>query len=337
MQQITISYKTILFTVFLLIGLYVLFEIRLVILLWFISFILATALNPFVNILETISIPRAIGVAITVLFTLFIVSLIVAGVVPTFVEQSSVLLKNLERFIPQLEIFELDSDFFSAQFERYSQTALNLLGIALGAFSNLFVIFSMFVLTVYMMIERQKVPSHLKKIFQNREREKKYLHLLETIEIRLGGWVRGEVALMVIVGTATFLGLYVLGVPFALPLALLAGLLELIPNVGPTLSAIPAIIIGLTVSPAVAIGVLILYVAIQQLESNFIVPMVMKQSVGINPIITLMLIMVGLTLGGVLGALLAVPLYISAEIVIKFMYQQSRPKKTNGLTGGVNT
>ena len=121
---------------------------------------------------------------------------------------------------------------------------------------------------------------------------------------------------MTVVGLLTFIGLNLIGIRYALALAVLAGLLEAIPNLGPTISSIPAILLGFAVSPVMGVTALALYFIIQQLENNLIVPVVMKKAVGLNPIITLIALIVGGKIAGVLGVILAVPTTIFIETVL---------------------
>ena len=102
---------------------------------------------------------------------------------------------------------------------------------------------------------------------------------------------------------------------FALPLAVAAGILEIIPTAGPILASIPAIIVALTVSPTLALVVAISYFIIQIIENNILVPKIMERSVGLNPVVVILAILVGGTLMGVVGALLAIP-FLSALIII---------------------
>jgi len=121
------------------------------------------------------------------------------------------------------------------------------------------------------------------------------------------------------IGLMSYVGLSLFGIEYALPLAILAGLLEIIPIVGPIISAIPAIIIALTISPSpfLAIAVAILYFIIQQFENHIIVPMIMKQAVGIPPVITILAILIGGRLAGISGALLSIPIFICLHILFQ--------------------
>ena len=120
--------------------------------------------------------------------------------------------------------------------------------------------------------------------------------------------------LMTSIGLLTYIGLSILGVPFALSLAFLAGLLEIVPIIGPIMSAIPAFIVASSASSFLGLGTLVLYLIIQQLENNLIVPYIMNKAVGIHPITTLIALSIGGTLGGILGAILAVPVALIIEL-----------------------
>jgi len=108
---------------------------------------------------------------------------------------------------------------------------------------------------------------------------------------------------------------------------LLAGVLEIIPNIGPTLSAIPAILAGLAVSPLMGLAVAALYFLVQQLENNIIVPQVMKRGAGVNPLLTVLGLIAGFKLGGTLGAVLAVPFIILMETILKEVFLSDDFKK----------
>ncbi|HHH14267.1 MAG TPA: AI-2E family transporter, partial [candidate division WWE3 bacterium] len=118
------------------------------------------------------------------------------------------------------------------------------------------------------------------------------------------------------------IGLVALGVNYALSLALIAGILEIVPIIGPIIATIPALIVGFAVSPIKGLGVLGLYILIQQLENNLIVPKVMQKAVGFNPLITMTAILIGGSLFGVLGALLSIPVTIIIVILFKHLYRK---------------
>ena len=130
---------------------------------------------------------------------------------------------------------------------------------------------------------------------------------------------------MLLIGIVTYFGLLLLGVPYPLALAVIAGLLEVIPILGPIISVIPAVIVAWSlVSPISAVGVIGLYILIQQLESNLIVPKVMQKVIGFNPLVTLIGFMIGAKLLGLTGAILAIPLTIIFIEVSKYILNIER-------------
>lgn len=316
MNKIEISPKTIFYTILMLIGFYIAYRLLSVFLLVFIAFILATAINPLVNAMNRKKLPRILAIFFSFVLVIGIVVLVFAGIIPTMIEQTGVLASSLIQLLNDNHLLDIDQNTITSQIQTISSSMINVLKIALGAASNIIALFSLLVMTFYMLIERPNLEKYLRNFLHDGEKERKYLRVVEAVETRLGGWVRGELLLMVIVGTLTYIGLSAIQIPFALPLALLAGLLELVPNLGPTIAAVPAALIGLTISMPVAIGTIIVSIAVQQLENNIIVPLVMRSSTGLRPIVTLICLMVGVTIGGVGGAILAVPTFITIQTIV---------------------
>lgn len=145
------------------------------------------------------------------------------------------------------------------------------------------------------------------------------------IETRLGLWVRGQLILMGAMGAATAVAYSLLGLPGALLLGLIAALTEAIPIVGPLLGAIPAILVAATVSPELALVVALIYLVLQLVEGNVLVPLVMRNTIGISPLLVIVSLLIGAEVGGLLGAFLAVPLAASAEIVLSRLQARETP------------
>lgn len=316
-RKIDISQKTIIFAVVLILSLWFLYQIRSIIVLLFIAFILMTAVNPLVKIAKKIKLPTIVVMLIVYFGLIALISTVIASLVPAVVQQTKDITLKLPTYMHNLE------DIFNAQFDPnviggyLNSIPSNLLKIAAGAFSNIMNILALFFMSYYLVLERPHLHRYLTRFFENHDAEARAEALVLAVERQVGGWVRGELLLMVIIGVLTYAGLALLGVPYALPLAVLAGLLEAVPNLGPTMAAIPAILIGLTVSPVIALGTLILSIIIQQLENNLIVPKVMQSATGTEPLVTIVVLLIGFTLGGVTGAILSMPIYLTVQTVIK--------------------
>ncbi len=164
--------------------------------------------------------------------------------------------------------------------------------------------------------------TQLKLLLKSNYEKKLITKLIREVDQKVGNWAKAQLFLMFIIGVVTFIGLTIMKMPYALVLATIAGLLEIIPNLGPTLSAIPAIFIALiTGGISKAILIIFLYFIIQQLENNLIVPHLMGSVANTHPLITILLIMTGQFLFGPTGAVLSIPFYITISAVIK-TYQQ---------------
>lgn len=165
-----------------------------------------------------------------------------------------------------------------------------------------------------MLIDRNRIGKSVPGLLPENYKEKGIL-TIHLVEEKLGAWLRGQVILSLSIGLITWIALTILGIPFALPLAILAGFLEIIPTLGPIIAAIPATIVALAISPVMALTVIGVYTGIQIAENNFLVPKIMQKAVGLNPVVIIIAILIGGNLMGVAGALLSIP-FASAAIII---------------------
>lgn len=313
-RKIEISYRTIIFTVVFLLLLWLLYQIREVILALFISLILMSSLNTSVEKLEKFKIPRPVAIIVFYLLFLAILVLAVIVIVPQLIEQTSSLISQIPEFFRQFKILGIDEKVITSQLSQFSAIPANLIQFIVGFFSNIITIFGMAVITFYLLLERKNLDRHLVNLF-GEGKEQKIGKTIDRIEEKLGGWVRGELLLMTFVGILSYVGFRIIGLEFALPLAILAFLFEIIPNIGPTLSSIPAIIIGLTISPAHALVVAGWCFLVQQVENSILVPRVMKKAVGVNPLVSILSLAVGLKIAGIGGAILAIPTFLVLQVI----------------------
>jgi len=137
------------------------------------------------------------------------------------------------------------------------------------------------------------------------------------LEKRLGGWARGELTLMILVGVLNFIALTILKIPFALPIAILSGILEIVPYLGPVIGAIPGVMIGFGISPLTGLGAALAAFLIQQFEGYVFVPKVMEKSVGVSPVITIIALSIGGRVAGILGVVISVPVVITIHVLLK--------------------
>lgn len=209
---------------------------------------------------------------------------------------------------------------------RVGDTVNVALTIISGTFSRIFTFFTLLVISFYLMLDRPNLYKKAMWVTRDKKQVEEFRLFLDSLEMQLGGWVRGQLVLMVVIGVITFIGLSLLGVPYALPLAILAGLLEIIPNLGPTLAAFPAIVLAyLYFGPVIALATVIFYLVVQQIENNLIVPKIMKDNVDVNPLVAIVTILIGLEVGGVVGAVLAIPSYIIFRTIYGIWFRHNLP------------
>lgn len=290
----------------------------------FIATIIALGLEPGVEYLNRKKISR--GAAVAIVYVAFIISLIGISVFAfsPIVDESKALGRNFGTYlenisnIPELEGYSVNiNDEIT---KRVSSIGSQAVQTTISAFSGLLMSVTVLVLTAYLLLDFENVRKNLLSLVPKPNRENA-AKILTKIEVKLGMWLRGQIALMVIIGVVTYVGLSILDVNYALPLAVIAALLEIVPIIGPIISVVPALIVGFGDSSFKGIGVLGLYIIIQQLENNFVVPKIMQKAVGMNPLVTMIAILIGGNLLGILGAVIAVPVTLIAQTIIKSAYK----------------
>ena len=310
-------------------------QLKGLIFLIFSAYLLMLALQkPIRALIKYTHLPRVAAVFITYVLFVAIVTLLVALALPALSKELQSLtifiggwaaelgwLKELSEFNFTLaevgEIFNRVSFSFSAIW--------NFIG---GTFNTLVNTILLFVISIHFSLGHQ---DFYKKVYWLTDDERKVTRMQKFIlrlEKDLGGWVVGQVILMFLIGALSFLGLRILGVPYALPLGILAGLLEIVPNIGPTVAAVPAIIFAFALPQSGTSGLVlglqtsVFAFVIQQLENMFVVPAVMKNTADVDPLVSIILVVAGVELFGVLGALLAIPFYIVLRTSYSFWFKR---------------
>lgn len=329
-KKVEISHRTIIFTVIFLLSLWLLYYLRSVLVTLFLAVILMAALSPLVERLHKWRIPRALSIVFVYILIFVIIGFTIAGIVPPLVEQTQNLFSNFPSYMESLRWLGVDQNMIYSQINQISSTLGSISGgiikTATGFFQNLIGLVVLMVISFYLVLERNNLDKYLLRFFGENVANNG-VRVFNKIEKRLGGWVRAELLLMLIIGVLSYIGLSLLGVDYALPLAILAGFLEIIPSIGPFISAIPAVLVGLLVSPLMALAVAALYFLVQQLENNLIVPQVMARECGLNPLITIIALIIGFKLGGVPGAILSVPVVILLEVILTEISSSEKFKK----------
>lgn len=340
--------KFIVITLLLLLLAAFLYEIRDILIIFFVSLLFAAALDPMVDALERRKIPRALGVVIIYIAVLLLLGLVVSNLLPIVANEVSQLatkaqdfvsniLKGdtplpafLERFRPVLKRYLEGVDI--SQVGNYKDVLLNIANklsdVAGNVFNAVIVIFNGFfntilvlVITFLMTVDEKGIDKFILSLFPAR-------HALyikqksDAIKEKMGYWLRGQIVLCIVVGLLVYIGFFIIGlftknVEYAATIALVAGFTELIPYVGPFLAWLIALPIVANQSLMLIVWMTLLMYIVQVLENNVIVPIVMHRATGISPIFVMFAMLVGFSFLGILGMILAVPVATAVSIFVK--------------------
>lgn len=294
------------------------------------ALLLAAIINPLADWFEHRRIPRGLAVMIIYIVLLALVGLIVVVLVPPIVAEFSDFSRNLPAHLQGLKTTYANFLSTTSELGLADETIQGIgdlgntvgKGVA-GFFATVASVVGSFVSAIlilvfafYLVIEK----GNLKDMISFAVPAKYHASLasyFNQISGKISSWVRGQLLIGLIMGVMVYAGLSILGVKYALIIGLLAAFLEFIPYIGPIISAVPAIILGLTDSPFKAVSVVVLFWVANRIENDILIPKIMKHATGLNPVITLIAVAVGFKLGGVLGVILAVPTAISLGILIK--------------------
>lgn len=298
---------------------YLLFLIRDILILIFIAGILVAAFAPIINKWS-----KKIGKTLSILILVLLIIGGIAGftylIVPPFITQTKQLIAGLPEFANSFSIIRsyLPSieKGLSALTESLGGITGSFISITTSVVGAIVAFFTVLVLTIYFLIDEQVFTRFLSTVIPKSKKEG-VTSLIRKISAKIGEWLRGQLLLGIIIGIIVYIGLTIIGVKYALALAVISGVLEILPIVGPIISGTLAALISLSISPITALIVVVFYVLLQQLENNFIVPKVMSKAVGLPPAIIIIAILIGGKLLGVIGALLAVPMIAIIYVVFQ--------------------
>lgn len=316
-RKIEISHRTVVFTALFLLLLWFVYLIKDILLGFFIALLIMAILNPIVTRLSKYKVPRTLSILVVYLFTLGLIGVTLASVLPPLIDQTTNFVNILPNFIDNLGIpLVLSEQILNDLFAQLGNLPGQLAKLTISVFSNIIGVLTVLIFAFYLLLARDKLDYHLGSFFGSKRR-KQVGKVIDLLEKRLGGWARGQLSLMLVVGASTYIGLRLLGIPFALPLSILAGLLEIIPYIGPIMAAIPAVLIGFGISPIIGLATAALTFLIQQMENLIFVPTIMKKSAGVSPIASLLALAIGFRLAGMVGVIISIPVFITSQVIVE--------------------
>ncbi len=297
--------------------------------------VIAFAIEPLAHKLRTYGVPRAVSVIVVYLAFISVLALAVTMILPILAEQTIQLssqipevIQGLEERVGAIPGFDSESvvpriqDSLSSIGNNITNLSTAILQQTRSIFSGALSLVLVFIIAFYLVIEEDALKKMFRFIIPRQHMA--YVELmLDRIQTKLGRWVLAQLFLGLVIGLAVGLGLWAIGVKYALALGLIAGLLEIFPVIGPMISGILGILIALSQSFTLGLLALVLYIIIQQAENHILIPGIMRKATGLNPIVTLIAVLLGGRLAGIVGVVLSVPVATVISIILADFFSVS--------------
>jgi predicted PurR-regulated permease PerM len=316
-----------------------LYQVREALLLVYISALVAIGLAP---LTAAIAQQRLYGrrrvprwLAILIIYLAFLASLVslVVMVVPPLVMQARELWTAMPDMVERGRQWLIDRGLVSSAIsvqDALAQAPVGgtdavgaLIAAIWGFFGGIFGFIAILILAFYMIVDADNLVRMFVRLFPRPERPR-VEGACRRVSSKVSAWLGGQLLLGGIIGATAAAGLFLMGVPYFYVLALIAGIGELIPMIGPIIAAVPAVAVGFTVSPAIGAGVAVFFLVQQQVENHILVPKVMERQVGVSAVAVIVALLVGGTLLGVVGAILAVP----TVAILQVLFEELVPEAT---------
>jgi predicted PurR-regulated permease PerM len=333
MQQekrvISISTGTMIRVVLVVLGVGFLYIIRDVVGMLLVSVLLAAVLDPIADFFGKKKIPRSLTVLVIYILLFLVLGVLILAIIPPMIEQTRQIVGNFgsiwDRVVSSFASLQSLSAHYGLE-ASFKQSITSFTESFSGAFTNLYStvssvvngiisFFVILVITFFLVVEKSSIRSIFTSVVPVQKRE--YLSsIFSKMQQKVGQWLIGQIVLMLFVGVLSYIGLLAFGVDYALLLAVIAGVTEIIPYVGPVVGGIPAVVFAFAVSPTTGIMVFALYFLIQRVENAVLVPKIMQKATGLNPIFAILALAIGFTVGGIAGGLLAIPVATAANVIL---------------------
>ncbi|HCR41855.1 MAG: hypothetical protein UW43_C0007G0014 [Candidatus Yanofskybacteria bacterium GW2011_GWA1_44_21] len=341
--QIEISSASILKAISVVVLVILLYLLKDVLIIFLFALIIASAISPFADWIEEKGFPRLLGVILLFGIVLGLITLVfslvipyfsqdidrLAGMLPGVVDKISVSLEKAQAGAPRyLDFLSEVQNVFETLSTYFQQSAQSIVGFVVSIFGGLFSFVAILVISFYLSVMKKGIESFLGAVVPDKY-EEYAISLWKRTEVKVGRWLQGQLLLSLIVGLMVYIGLSLLGIRFALILGVWAMLLEIIPIVGPVIAAIPAIILAFMQEPTLGLWVLIFYIVVQQIENHILVPLVLGKTIGLNPVVVIIALLVGAQLAGIPGMILSVPV---STVIVEIFEDMAREKRSRKVT-----
>ncbi len=316
---IEISFETLIKAALLILGIIFIYSVSDLLIIFFLSLIIGSTVSLWAKNLLKFKIPKLLSILLIYLFGFLTLGLFLSLIIPPLVQEINVFAEKVPIYYET--IYSLVSKYLGGvdklspnlgeiivgQSEKLKDLGTDIFSFLIKIFGGFASFIALVVISFYLAFEEKGIERIL-RILTPLKYEDYILDLWARSQFKLGCWFSGQIILALIIGSLVFIGLSLIGVPYALLLGFIAAILEIVPFVGPVISAVIGVIVALTVSLKIGLFTLIFYLIIQQFENHLIVPLLLKRVVGLNPVVIIMSLMIGFKLGGILGMMVGVPI-----------------------------
>jgi predicted PurR-regulated permease PerM len=320
--------------VFVALSFWLLYRFSQIVFILFIAIVIGTVIRPSVTWLHRRGLPRTAGVILVYLLLLALLVSFVLLLFPVILEQGATIAAAVPGYYQSLREWMVNypnqwivrlSEFLPATLpglepvqqtgEQMLASAGQALGFVASAAKVVLLATAILLLAFHWTLDGPRNIQSLLLLVPKGQRES-ISDLISAMETRVGFYIAGQAVLCLVIGIMALVAYLLIGLPNALVLALVAGVLEAVPTIGPLLGAIPAAVIALSIAPSKLIWVIIVTIVIQQVENSLLVPRVMRKAVGVNPFVSLLAIFAFSSLFGIAGALMAIPIAAIIQLLL---------------------
>ncbi len=318
-QSISISTGTIIRVAVVIAAIYAIWQLSTLVLLLLSAIVIASAVEPGVEFFMEKKAPRALAVVLVYASVLAVLAALVWFFVPPMLDEAIALLAILPVYVSQVgelnQLAFLQNGVVGPNFTQnilslqsaFTNTGAGVLKVLSSIFGGVFYLILTLVVSIYFSFQETGVDDFLRLVTPAKHRDY-VLNLWKRSQKKIGLWMQGQILLSIIITVLLFLGLSLLGVEYALLLAIFAGLMELIPVFGSFVAAVPGIAVALVSGDLTLVFIVAaLYLVVNQFQAHLIYPLVVKKIVGVAPILVIIALIAGGQLAGFLGVLLSVP------------------------------
>ncbi len=301
-------------------GLYLFGKVAHVLAVLVLGITLASTLAPAVDSLM-IKLPRLVAVISIYIVLVALIAGVAVVITPVLVLQARDLIARLPQLMVQVQTWLLvPKDLPIPSLDQLLSSSLGTLGsiivsLPFAMFNSLLDVSLVLFISLYWLVLSPQLMKYVLSLYPQ-DRHARVQHVLQRIGQSMGGYLRASFTNGLIIGLLTYIGLVIIGVPFPAVLSLLMGVLEIIPALGPTVAGFFIVLVALLQSPKMALIALVFVIVLQQLEGNILVPNIMRRATDISPLLVILALLAGSTVGGLIGALVSIPIVAALKVII---------------------